>query len=79
MRIGTFLLGGVAGAAAVIYFNRNAKSMMFSAFNSSNTSANTSWKNRSQQQENTAKQDSAMQQSGNDIFPKAEENNAAMH
>jgi uncharacterized membrane protein len=38
MRIGTFLLGGIAGAAAVVYLNRKTKSMMFSAFNSSNDS-----------------------------------------
>ncbi len=35
MRLGTFLLGGVAGAAAVIYLNRKSKSMLFSAFSSS--------------------------------------------
>jgi hypothetical protein len=79
MRIGTFLLGGIAGAAAVIYFNRNAKSMMFSAFNSSNTSADTSWKNRSQQQEKTGKMDSTLHQTGNETFSKAEQNSAAMH
>jgi hypothetical protein len=38
MRVGTFLLGGIAGAAAVIYLNRKSKSWMLSAFNSSNTS-----------------------------------------
>jgi hypothetical protein len=79
MRVGTFLLGGIAGAAAVIYFNRNAKSMMFSAFNSMNTSADTSWMNRSQQQGKTGKMDSAMQPSGNETFSKAEQNIAGMH
>jgi hypothetical protein len=38
MRIGTFLLGGIAGAAAVIYLNRKSKSMLFSAFSSSSDS-----------------------------------------
>ncbi|UJF31167.1 hypothetical protein [Paenibacillus hexagrammi] len=38
MRIGTFLLGGLAGAAAVIYLNRKSKSMMLSAFSSSSES-----------------------------------------
>jgi hypothetical protein len=38
MRVGTFLLGGIAGAAAVIYLNRKSKSWMLSAFNSSNAS-----------------------------------------
>jgi hypothetical protein len=74
MRVGTFLLGGIAGAAAVIYLNRNAKSMMFSAFNSLNTSADTSWK-----QGKTGKMDSALHQSGNETFSKAEQNSAAMH
>lgn len=35
MRIGTFLLGGIAGAAAVVYLNRKSKSMLLSAFSSS--------------------------------------------
>jgi uncharacterized membrane protein len=38
MRVGTFLLGGIAGAAAVVYLNRKTKSMMFKAFNSSSSS-----------------------------------------
>lgn len=38
MKIGTFLLGGIAGAAAVIYLNRKSKSMLFSAFSSSSES-----------------------------------------
>jgi hypothetical protein len=38
MRVGAFLLGGIAGAAAVIYLNRITKSMIFSAFSSSNDS-----------------------------------------
>ncbi|MEW9699024.1 hypothetical protein [Paenibacillus sp. SI8] len=38
MKIGTFLLGGIAGAAAVIYLNRKSKSMMLSAFSSSSES-----------------------------------------
>ncbi|RTE10488.1 hypothetical protein [Paenibacillus whitsoniae] len=38
MKLGTFLLGGIAGAAAVVYLNRKSKSMLFSAFSSSNNS-----------------------------------------
>ena len=38
MKIGTFLLGGIAGAAAVVYLNRKSKSMLFSAFSSSSES-----------------------------------------
>ncbi|NEW06112.1 hypothetical protein GK047_08830 [Paenibacillus sp. SYP-B3998] len=38
MKIGTFLLGGIAGAAAVIYLNRKSKSLMMSAFSSSSES-----------------------------------------
>lgn len=38
MRVSTFLLGGIAGAAAVIYLNRKSKSMLFSAFSSTNDS-----------------------------------------
>jgi hypothetical protein len=38
MKVGTFLLGGIAGAAAVIYLNRKSKSMMMSAFSSSSES-----------------------------------------
>jgi gas vesicle protein len=38
MRVSTFLLGGIAGAAAVIYLNRKSKSMLFSAFSSSSNS-----------------------------------------
>ncbi|MGO4273754.1 hypothetical protein AB4Z22_28640 [Paenibacillus sp. TAF58] len=38
MKIGTFLLGGIAGAAAVIYLNRKSKSLLFSAFSSSSES-----------------------------------------
>lgn len=38
MKLGTFMLGGIAGAAAVIYLNRKSKSMLFSAFSSSNES-----------------------------------------
>lgn len=38
MRIGAFMLGGIAGAAAVIYLNRKSKSMMLSAFSSSSES-----------------------------------------
>ncbi|MFD0694867.1 hypothetical protein ACFQZT_12245 [Paenibacillus sp. GCM10027628] len=38
MKIGTFLLGGIAGAAAVIYLNRKSKSLMLSAFSSSSES-----------------------------------------
>ncbi|KRE69300.1 hypothetical protein [Paenibacillus sp. Soil750] len=34
MKLGTFMLGGIAGAAAVIYLNRKSKSMLFSAFSS---------------------------------------------
>ena len=32
MRMGTFLLGGLMGAAAVVYLNRTSRSMMFSSF-----------------------------------------------
>ena len=32
MRMGTFLVGGLMGAAAVVYLNRTRKSMMFSSF-----------------------------------------------
>jgi hypothetical protein len=77
--MGTFLLGGIAGAAAVIYFNRNGKSMMFSGFNSLNTSANTSWKNRSQQQDKTGNMNTAMHQTGNENLSNAEQNSATMH
>jgi hypothetical protein len=38
MKLGTFMLGGIAGAAAVIYLNRKSKSMLFSAFSSSSDS-----------------------------------------
>ncbi|OCT12504.1 hypothetical protein A8709_32280 [Paenibacillus pectinilyticus] len=38
MKLGTFMLGGIAGAAAVIYLNRKSKSMLFSAFSSSSES-----------------------------------------
>lgn len=38
MKIGTFLLGGIAGAAAVVYLNRKSKSMLLSAFSSSSES-----------------------------------------
>ncbi|MFC5448052.1 hypothetical protein [Paenibacillus aestuarii] len=38
MKIGAFLLGGIAGAAAVIYLNRKSKNMMLSAFSSSSDS-----------------------------------------
>jgi hypothetical protein len=38
MRMGTFLLGGVAGAAAVIYLNRKTKSTLLRAFISSDDS-----------------------------------------
>lgn len=40
MRIGAFLLGSIAGATAVIYFNRKSKSLLFSAFSSTNNSVN---------------------------------------
>ncbi|UQZ81956.1 hypothetical protein SK3146_01113 [Paenibacillus konkukensis] len=38
MKIGSFLLGGLVGAAAVMYFNNKSKSMLFSAFSSNNQS-----------------------------------------
>jgi hypothetical protein len=79
MRIGTFMLGGIVGAAAVIYLNRNAKSMMFSAFNSSSTSADNSWKNRSLQPDLAGKMDSNMFQAGNVNHSKAEQGSAGMH
>jgi uncharacterized membrane protein len=70
MRIGTFLLGGIAGAAAVVYLNRKTKSMMFSAFNSSNDSmgkmmnkAQNTFSNQASQANSTA-QGSQRDQSG---------------
>ncbi|MBP1988921.1 hypothetical protein [Paenibacillus eucommiae] len=38
MRVGSFLLGGIAGVAAVFYLNRKMKTFMFSEFNSSSNS-----------------------------------------
>lgn len=38
MKFGSFLLGGLVGAAAVVYLNNRSKSMLFSAFNSNNQS-----------------------------------------
>lgn len=38
MKVGSFLLGGLVGAAAVIYFNNKSKSMLFSAISSNNRS-----------------------------------------
>ncbi|WP_028548697.1 hypothetical protein [Paenibacillus sp. UNC451MF] len=38
MKVGTFLLGGLVGAAAVIYFNNKSKSMLFSAISSNKQS-----------------------------------------
>jgi hypothetical protein len=38
MRVGTFLVGGLVGAAAVIYFNSKSKAMLLSAFSSNNQS-----------------------------------------
>jgi hypothetical protein len=38
MKIGSFLLGGLVGAAAVVYFNNKSKSMLLSAFSSNNQS-----------------------------------------
>lgn len=32
MRFGSFLLGGLVGAAAVVYFNNRSKSMLLSTF-----------------------------------------------
>lgn len=34
MRFGSFIMGGVVGAAAVMYLSRNKNSMMFSSFTS---------------------------------------------
>jgi uncharacterized membrane protein len=80
MKVGTFLIGGIAGAAAVIYFNRKAKSMMFSAFNSSSTSPSTSSRNNnSQQQEKPAKMNSVMHQAVNEILSDNQEKSAGMH
>lgn len=79
MRMGTFMLGGIVGAAAVIYLNRNARSMMYSAFNSSNTSADSSWKNRSQQSDHMGKMNSTMFQPGNESQSKAVQNSANIH
>lgn len=36
MKFGSFLLGGLVGVAAAVYFTRNRDSMMFSSFNSKN-------------------------------------------
>ncbi len=33
MRMSSFLMGGIVGAAAVMYFSRNNRPMLFSAFN----------------------------------------------
>ncbi|SEB65197.1 hypothetical protein [Paenibacillus sp. GP183] len=79
MRMGTFMLGGIVGAAAVIYLNRNARSMMYSAFNSSNTSADSSWKNRSQQSDHMGKMNSTMFQAGDESQSKAVQNSANIH
>ncbi|MDF2961058.1 MAG: hypothetical protein K0S39_2793 [Paenibacillus sp.] len=38
MKVGSFLFGGLVGAAAVIYLNNKSKSMLFSAFTSNNQS-----------------------------------------
>ncbi|OXM88093.1 hypothetical protein [Paenibacillus rigui] len=38
MKFGSFLLGGLVGAAAVVYFNNKSKSMLLSAFTSNNQS-----------------------------------------
>jgi len=38
MRMGAFLLGGLVGAAAVIYFQNNRNSMMFSTMNNATNS-----------------------------------------
>ncbi|GAA4870419.1 hypothetical protein GCM10023310_57490 [Paenibacillus vulneris] len=38
MKFGSFLLGGLVGAAAVVYFNNKSKSMLFSAISSKNQS-----------------------------------------
>jgi hypothetical protein len=78
MKMGTFLMGGIAGAAAVMYFNRKAKSMMFSGFSSSNASVGKSWKNQSKQQGKMNKQDSAMPPSGNGMYTN-EEKSMDMH
>lgn len=38
MRMGTFLLGSIAGAAAVVYLNRKTNSTLFRAFTSQDAS-----------------------------------------
>jgi len=38
MKFGSFLLGGLVGAAAVVYWNNKNKSMLLSAFSSNNQS-----------------------------------------
>ncbi|MCR8634431.1 hypothetical protein [Paenibacillus radicis (ex Xue et al. 2023)] len=38
MKLGSFLFGGLVGAAAVVYLNNKSKSMLLSAFSSNNQS-----------------------------------------
>ncbi|MEK8127433.1 hypothetical protein WMW72_05845 [Paenibacillus filicis] len=39
MKVGTFLLGGIVGAAAAVYVTRKAKPLLFSAFSSSDAAS----------------------------------------
>ncbi|WP_282935660.1 hypothetical protein [Paenibacillus sp. RC67] len=55
MKVGSFLLGGLVGAAAVIYFNNKSKSMLFSAISSKNQSlGNQSDKSKERSSERSA-------------------------
>lgn len=40
MKLGSFLLGGLVGAAAVVYLNNKSKSMLFSALSSNQSVGN---------------------------------------
>jgi len=40
MKFGSFLFGGLVGAAAVVYFNKKSKSMLFSALTSNQSLGN---------------------------------------
>jgi len=41
MRFGSFLIGGLVGAAAVVYFNNKSKSMLLSAISSNKDTGST--------------------------------------
>jgi uncharacterized membrane protein len=70
MRVGTFLLGGIAGAAAVIYLNRKTKSALLQAFTSSNDSVgNTVGKAKNTSTGKTGFESSAKNSKENSTFP----------